>query len=272
MAERNQSLREFLRARRGSVSPESVGLGGGGSRRVPGLRREEVAQLAGVSVDYYIRLEQGRHIAPSDSVLDAVARALCLTPAQRSQLYTLVRGGAHQESRGEAVRPTAVQLLSALNVPALIVGRGTAVLASNAAHRALTTDFSQLPPERRFYAYWLFAEPAARELLAQWAESARETAGVLRTAVTQFPHDVALRGLTDELLARSSDFARLWDEHDVEVPSAGPKRYRHPVVGELELLHEVAQLSDEHWIHLYWAEPGSESELALERLGSLHSR
>jgi transcriptional regulator with XRE-family HTH domain len=264
---RNLALRDFLRARRGSVRPETAGLPEGGQRRVAGLRREEVAMLAGVSVDYYTRLEQGRDISPSDSVLESIARVLRLTPAQRSQLYTLVRAGA---GRGtpveEPVRPTVVKLLVALSIPAIVVGRGTAVIASNALHRALTTDFSAQPPERRFYAYWLFAEPAARSVLLDWAASARETVGVLRSSVTRFPEDQRLRTLVDELSASSDDFLALWKEHDVEDPSPGAKRYRHPAAGELTLLHEVAQLSGEHWIHMYWAEPGSPSERALERL------
>jgi transcriptional regulator with XRE-family HTH domain len=263
--ERNVLLKDFLRARRSGVSPSSAGLHETGSRRVAGLRREEVAMLAGMSVDYYTRLEQGRDISPSESVLDAIARVLQLTPAQRTQLYALVRdrGRTMPPEAADPIRPTALQLLGALSIPAIIVGRGTAVIASNAAHQALTVNFSQEPPERRYYAYWLFAEPAAQALLVDWARSARETAGILRTAVTRFPDDERLRELVHELSTLSPEFRELWSEFDVEAPSSGEKNYRHPIAGELTLMHEVAQLSDEHWIHMYWAEPGSASERAL---------
>jgi transcriptional regulator with XRE-family HTH domain len=265
---RNLALRDFLRARRGGVRPGTAGLLEGGQRRVSGLRREEVAMLAGVSVDYYTRLEQGRDITPSDSVLESIARALRLTPAQRSQLYTLVGAGAGRAAppAEETVRPTVLKLLGALEIPAIVVGRGTAVIASNAPHRALTTDFSRLPPERRFYAHWLFLDPAAQTILVDWAGSARETVGVLRASVTRFPDDRRLHALVGELSASSAEFLTLWGEHDVEDPSSGAKRYRHPVAGELTVLHEVAQLSVEHWIHMYWAEPGSPSERALNLL------
>ena len=151
-------------------------------------------------------------------------------------------------------------------IPAIVVGRGTAVIASNPLHRALTTNFSDLPAERRFYAYWLFADPSARAVPLDWVSSARETVGVLRASVTRFPQDQRLHDLVDELSTLSLEFRSLLDEHDFEEPSSGAKRYRHPVAGELTLLHEVAQLSDEHWLHLYWGEKGSESEGALDRL------
>ena len=269
MAEgRNEALRDFLRARRGAVQPAAAGLIEGGQRRVPGLRREEVAMLAGVSVDYYVRLEQGRNISPSDSVLDSIAGALGLTPAQRSQLYALAGGNAPRLSApaGDPVRPTVLKLLQVLDIPAIVVGRGTFVVASNPLHQALTADFSRREPERRFYAHWLFADPAARDVLLDWDRSARETVGVLRSSVTRFPADEQLHALVVELSDLSSDFRSLWKEHDVEDPSPGAKRYRHPAAGELTLLHEVAQLSDEHWIHLYWAEPGSASDRVLDRL------
>jgi transcriptional regulator with XRE-family HTH domain len=267
-AVRNEALRDFLRARRGDVAPAAAGSGEVARRRVPGLRREEVAMLAGVSVDYYARLEQGRDVFPSESVLDAIARVLQLSPAQHSQLYTLVRRNVPGSAPAveDPVRPSSLKLVDALDIPAILVGRGTRVLASNLLHRRLTTDFMSRAPEEQFYAHWLFADPAARALLEDWAASARETVGVLRSAVTRFPEDRRVRAVVDGLIGGSSDFRALWDENDVEDPSSGPKTYRHPAVGDLLLLHEVAQLSPEHWLHLYWAEPGSTSERALNRL------
>lgn len=267
---RNIALRDFLRARRAAIQPEQVGLGRDGLRRVPGLRREEVALLAGVSVDYYTRLEQGRDINPSHSVLESIARVLSLTGAQRSQLDALVRNGA----RSAAAEPSPVttsaveSLLPALNIPAIVVGRGTAVIASNHLHRALTTNFQDQPDERRYYAHWLFNDPAAQLILVEWSRSARETVGLLRAALTQFPDDAGLRRLVGGLLTSSEQFSELWDEHDVEDPSSGPKGYRHPVLGVLSLQHEVARLSGEYWLHLYWAESGSSTDQALQRLRS----
>lgn len=190
-------------------------------------------------------------------MLDAVARALLMTSAQRTQLYTLVRDDPrHSPFAVDTVRPTAVKLLDALTIPAIIVGRGTAAVASNHLHRALTMDFLRQEPERRYYAFWLFTEPGAQEILVDWARSARETVGVLRQSVTRFPDDDRLRALVDQLSALSVEFRELWSEHDVEGPSAGAKQYLHPVAGDITLLHEVAQLSEEHWLHLYWAESG----------------
>ncbi|MFG1610954.1 helix-turn-helix domain-containing protein [Actinoplanes sp. NPDC049265] len=253
--ERNSALRDFLRARRAQVSPAEAGLRAGDARRVPGLRREEVAALAGVSVDYYMRLEQGRNISPSDGVLDALARALRLSPTQRSQLYLLVRGRRTGPPAAPAAGPPDVEgLLRAIAVPAIVVGRGTRVLGSNALHQALTTDFRARPPAHRFYAHWLFADPAAAAVMVGWEQSARETVGVVRAAATRFPDDDVLARLVDELYRTGPDFRKLWDEHDVAAPSSGIKTYRLPVLGELSFQHVATQLSDEVWMHLYWAE------------------
>ncbi|WP_134765156.1 helix-turn-helix transcriptional regulator [Nocardioides sp. 1609] len=267
--QRNVALREFLRARRAAIQPSQVGLDQQGIRRVSGLRREEVAMLAGVSVDYYARLEQGRDIQPSRSVLESIARALRLTDAQRSQLYALINRDLRvAPSPPCEITRTEAGLLGALNIPALVVGRGTAIVASNQLHRALTTNFEDKPPEQRYYIHWLFNTPAAQLILVDWARSARETVGVLRAAITQFPDDSGLQDLANDLLSSSAQFKELWDEHDVEAPSSGPKGYRHPELGVLSLQHQVARLSEEHWLHLYWAEPGSSTERVLEHLQS----
>jgi transcriptional regulator with XRE-family HTH domain len=247
-----------------------VGLTERGQRRVPGLRREEVAMLAGVSVDYYTRLEQGRSISPSDAVLDSLATALRLTPAQRTHLYILARDYAPLPTHpaDDSVPASAPSLLAALTIPAIVVGRGTAVIAANRLHRALTTDFFRREPRQRFFAHWLFTDAAARDLLVDWEHSARESAGILRTSFTRFPADQRLHTLVEELTAASEPFRAFWNEHDVQDPSPGQKRYRHPVVGELTLTHEVARLPDGQWMRLYWPEPGSQSERALDLLRS----
>jgi transcriptional regulator with XRE-family HTH domain len=271
---RNLQLRDFLRARRGTIQPGDVGLAITGFRRVPGLRREEVAMLAGVSVDYYVRLEQGRDLTPSDSVLDALARALRLTSPQRSQLYMLARGTPRPNDAPprEIVRPNVRRLLEWLDTPAVVVGRGTAVLAANSLFNALIADFSVRSARKRYYAHWLFLDPTAREMLLDWEPFARETVGVLRASVTRFPADPSLQRLVEELLAGSAAFRTLWDRHDVAAPSSGQKRYRHRVAGEMTVLHEATQLPDDQWLYLYWVERGSPSEQAMNRLRASAAR
>ncbi|MFF5202054.1 helix-turn-helix domain-containing protein [Micromonospora parva] len=265
--ERNTALRDFLRSRRAQVSPAQAGLIDGSGRRVPGLRREEVAALAGVSVDYYMRLEQGRNVSPSDSVLDSLATALRLSPAQRAQLYLLVRGRSkHEADSVPGNHPNITGLLRAVAVPAIVVGRGSEVIGANALHRELTTDFDTFPLERRYYAYWLFADAGAREVMVTWEHSARETVGVLRAAVTRFPEDRRLHRLVENLNAGSPEFRELWDEHDVATPAPGVKVYRHPLIGLLALRQVAAQLADDVWLYLYWADPGTDAEATLQRL------
>ncbi|BCJ47544.1 hypothetical protein GCM10010168_19020 [Actinoplanes ianthinogenes] len=140
------------------------------------------------------------------------------------------------------------------------------MIGANGLHRELTTDFAAFPPERRYYAYWLFAVPDAREVMVEWEHSARETVGVLRAAVTRFPEDRRLHRLVESLNGTSPDFRKLWDEHDVASPAPGVKVYRHPLIGSLALRQVAAQLSDDVWLHLYWADPGTGAEPALQRL------
>jgi transcriptional regulator with XRE-family HTH domain len=181
-------LAEFLRSRRARIQPESVGLDGSGYRRVPGLRREELALLAGVSVDYYIRLEQGRDLSPSNSVLDSVARALRLEDVERAHLYALVHSPAatwidepSAVLKPQLVRPDVLRLIGFLKAPALVVGRGTSILACNSMLRALIADFDSMAPDDRSYAFWLFSDPMARQVFEErWESYARETVGVLR--------------------------------------------------------------------------------------------
>src|SRR4051794_35629757 len=267
---RNVELREFLRACRGRIRPEEAGLPVGGNRRVPGLRREELAMLAGVSVDYYVRLEQGRDVRPSDLVLDSIARVLRLTATQRAHLYTLARAepAPRDEMSREVVRPNVRRLLDFLDTPAMVVGRGTAVLGCNPLCSALITDFPARSPKERFYAHWLFTDPTAHEVLLDWEQAARETVGVLRADATRFRGDDDVRALIDELSAKSESFQALWDEHDVEAHTSGRKRYRHPVAGKLTVLHEATKLEDDQWLYLYWVERGSTSEHAMERLSA----
>jgi len=271
---RKAELREFLRSRRARLQPETVGLPASGYRRVPGLRREELAVLAGVSVDYYTRLEQGRDLSPSDSVLDALARALRLEAVERAHLYALVHSSqptpASDLANPPKVRPDVRRLLAFLKTPALVVGRGTSVLGSNALSHALIADFEAMPLEERYYAHWLFADPMARQVFEdRWEGYARETVAVLRRDTSRWPNDAALQTFIGRLATVSSEFGSWWSQHDVETHHYGSKRYNHPIVGDITVFHEATRLSDgDQYLFLYSVEPGSPSEDAMRLLES----
>ncbi|MGI5140572.1 helix-turn-helix transcriptional regulator [Streptomyces sp. CA-106110] len=265
-------LREFLRTRRAHITPEQAGIRPmPGARRVPGLRREEVAQLAGVSVDYYVRLERGRSASVSESVLRAVAQALQLDEAERDHLFALAeaigrqpRAVAEQEARAGLVR--ALENIS--EVPALLLGHRLDVLATNRPARALYLDFEALPVKERNMARYVFLNEAARDLYVDWHETAREIVGMLRLYASHHPHDPQLVQLVNELSAADQDFRRWWADHDVFLPKHGVKRYRHPQVGELTLGFEAFTPMGEadQTFGLYTVEPGSASQQALRRL------
>lgn len=270
----NDDLREFLRSRRARVSPHEVGLEEGeGVRRVPGLRREEVARLAGVSVDYYVRLERGRGVNVSESVLDALARALRLDETERGHLFAVARPhrGQPRPMAAQRVRPGLYRVLDTLtDTPALITGHRTDVLAANRLAKALYTDFDALPHRERNMARFLFLDEAARELFVDWEESARGTVAGLHLYAGRHPHDPRLAELIGELSLRDRDFRRWWADHDVLRRSHGTKRFRHPVVGDLTLEYEALNPTGDldQTLGLYTAEPGSASAQALGLLAS----
>ncbi|MCA1189534.1 MULTISPECIES: helix-turn-helix domain-containing protein [unclassified Saccharopolyspora] len=275
MAQHNRELADFLRRARGLGDPARAGLPADGRvRRVPGLRREEVALLAGVSTDYYARLEQGRRITPSPAVVAAIGRALDLDAAGRAHLATLVGRTASPRRRPNSVqrlRPGVHQLLDSLDgEPALVLGRRTDVLASNRMARALFTDFERMPAARRNYARWMFLDDGARELFADWEVHARTTVESLRLDVGADPEDRAAVALVAELRAGSREFGRWWDEHRVHQRTHGSKRLRHPVVGELTVEYETFALpgDPDTTLFVYTAEPGSSSREALGLLAS----
>ncbi|MFD7668324.1 helix-turn-helix transcriptional regulator [Streptomyces sp. NPDC059788] len=266
-------LSEFLRSRRARLQPEDVGLvHHGGRRRVPGLRREELAQLAGVSVAYYTRLEQGRGENVSAAVLDAVSDVLRLTGAERSHLTRLAGPVSRRHRpapRPQWVRPAVQDLIDAMDgVPAYVVGRRLDILGSNRLARALLGDFDAMPPGERNMAWQLFLAPAARELYADWEEKAAHVVAQLRRDVGRYPGDPKLCALIDELTGRSADFRRIWAAHDVQDKGFGRKRLAHPVVGELSLAYETLSLpaDPDQQLVTYHAEPGSPSARALLRL------
>ncbi|WP_067712351.1 helix-turn-helix transcriptional regulator [Nocardia yamanashiensis] len=265
-------LGDFLRSRRALIQPGEAGLREYGRRRVPGLRREEVAQLAGVSVDYYIRLEQGRGPHVSDSVLDAVARALRLTDPERAHLYALARPGAVAPARtagvyADALRPGARLVLDALSAPAFVLGRRMDVLAWNELGD-LVSGFSSVPAEERNQARYLFLNPRASEFYPEWETVAEETAAFLRRDAGLHPGDPKLAEMIDELSRRSEDFRRIWQGHPVKEKTYGVKRINHPSAGALELGYETLALpgDPDQLLVVYTAPPGSASALALAEL------
>jgi transcriptional regulator with XRE-family HTH domain len=265
-------LRDFLRSRRARLTPQAAGLAPHpGSRRVPGLRREEVAQLAGVSVDYYVRLERGRNLNVSEAVLDAVARALRLDDVERGHLFALARPARTQQRAAppQRVRPGLYQLLDSLgDIPALITGRRLDILAGNAMARALYTDFDALAHRERNLARYIFLDPAARSLYDDWPAAARSVVAILHVDAGRHPGDRQLAELIGDLSRRDGDFRRWWTDHDVLNNTHGTRLYHHPVAGDLTLDFEVFVPAGDQEQHLalHTAEPGSPSERGLHQL------
>ncbi|MER6787876.1 helix-turn-helix transcriptional regulator [Streptomyces sp. NPDC000658] len=272
--DRRAELSEFLRTRRARLKPEDVGLPDfGRHRRVPGLRREELAQLAGVSVAYYTRLEQGNGRNVSAEVLDAIARALRLTDAEHAHLTHLAKPKhkKKQTARSRQARPALQQLLDAMDaVPAYVIGRRSEILAWNRMAAALFGDWGELPVSERNWARLTFLRPDYHDLFVDWEQKAIDIVCVLRMEAGCHPDDPRLSALVGELSVKSEDFRRLWATHDVKEKSHGVKRMTHPLVGELSLNFEGFKLSDdsEQVMVTYHAEPGSASAEALRLLAS----
>lgn len=267
-----QNIGEFLRSRRARIQPEDVGLTGYGRRRVPGLRREELAQLAGVSVDYYVRLEQGRSPSVSDAVLDAIGRALRLDEVERVHLRNLVRPAARSRRTPAAqrVRPEVRRLLELMEgVPAFILGRRGAVLAWNALGNALY-GFEESTTTARNMARFVFRDPRAPEFYEQWDNVTEENVGFLRLEAGRYPDDPQLAALVGELSVHSERFRTLWARQDVRDKSHGPKIIVHPVVGRLDLTYEsfAAPGDVDQVLVTYLAEANSPTEERLRLLAS----
>ncbi|MGW4895611.1 helix-turn-helix domain-containing protein [Kitasatospora sp. NPDC004240] len=264
---RDNPLGEYLRARRAQLTPERAGVAVCGRRRVPGLRREEVARLAGVSTDYYTRLEQGRERSPSRQLLLSVARVLRLDEDGTDHLANLaappVRRPRHSPER---VAPALRQLMEALPAPALVTGRSLDVLALNARAAALYAGFARVDNLVRM----TFLDPAARRFHRDWEEAARAAVAALRSAAGRDRHEARLVALVGELSLHSDEFRVLWARHDVRGKSAGAKLLRHPEAGELELAYETLTLNSapEQQLVVYQAAPGSPSA---ERLALLRA-
>jgi transcriptional regulator with XRE-family HTH domain len=274
----SNELGDFLRARRATLRPGDVSLPpGSGARRTPGLRREEVAALAGLSIDYYIRLEQGRESNPSGPILDGLARALRLNQEEHAHLYALANQAAGRTARptsraSRVVRPGILQLLEIVRpCPAYVLTRTSDLLAANPETLSLHTGLADWPPEQRNTIRYTFLHPAARELFADWEHSAETSTAHLRSLAADTPDDPDVSALITELLDASPDFARLWQRHNVRQRRGEAKRFRHPQIGELTLTNEALYLPDGQRISIYQAEPGSRDQDALTMLSMIAS-
>lgn len=272
-------IREFLTSRRARLEPERVGLPRGSDRRVPGLRRGEVAALAGVSVEYYARLERGAIGGASPAVLDGLATALRMDDAEREHLYRLAHRSANvsvprrREPAAQVWRPSpSVQwLLDSMDSAAALIGNGrTDLLGWNALGRALMDEMissaNSAPPN---FARFLFLEPVARRFYPDWDAMTAVNVAQLRTEAGRNPHDQDLHALVGELSTRSEHFRRLWARHDVWHHQSGVKRYHHHLVGDLELHYNGFDLVGQPGVQMtiLTAEPGSAAEETLNLLG-----
>jgi transcriptional regulator with XRE-family HTH domain len=269
-------IREFLTSRRARITPDQAGLTAYGPRRVPGLRREEVAVLAGVSAPYYTRLERGEMSGVSESVLDALARALQLDDAERAHLFALARAAGPTTTRRprpatKQVRPSVQRLLDAITgAPALLQNARLDVLAGNQLARALYSELFRDTSGPHNHARFTFLNPAARDLYPDWGRGADDAVALLRAEAGRDPYDRDLTDLIGELSTRSEEFRTRWADHNVRLHMTGVKRFNHPVVGELTLTFEMMDLATDPGLGLltFTAEPGSTSDEALSLLGS----
>jgi transcriptional regulator with XRE-family HTH domain len=274
---RADALGEFLRGRRARLTPEDAGIVSYGARRVPGLRREELAQLAGVSPTYYARLEQGQSTNASATVIDAIARALGLDDDERTHLHDLARPAGttrRRLTRPDAARPGTVRLINAMtDVPAVVMGLRTEVLAWNRLGHALLAGHYDVtapsrPADRPNLTRMLFLDGHTRELYARWDEEAARAVASLRLVAGRHREDRALADLVGELILKSDDFSTLWARHPVHNCQSGHKHFHHPEVGDLELEFEILHLPDAtgQRVLTYTAVPGTPSEAALRLL------
>ncbi|MCS6561515.1 helix-turn-helix transcriptional regulator [Curtobacterium flaccumfaciens] len=270
--------RDFLSSRRARITPEQAGVETFGTRRrVSGLRREEVARLAGVSIDYYTRLERGNLQGVSDSVLDAIGRALQLDPAEQEHLRDLSQHQNETPRRAgrvvpvAAVRPELQYLLDVVtDAPAMIINNRQDIVAANALGFAMHSDLVAAPARPMNFSRFIFLDPQARNFYQDWQRAAHTNVAILRREAGRTPNDKDLAALIGELSMRSDDFRELWAAHDVRRHYAGVKSFRHSVVGPLELHFQTLELAEDPGLALtiYPATPGSPTADALRVLAS----
>jgi len=274
--EDKDGIREFLASRRARITPEQAGLPVYGTkRRVSGLRREEVAMLAGISVEYYTRLERGNTNGVSDEVLEGIVRALHLDEAERAHLFDLVRAAGtgnapRRRPTQERVRPGVQRILDAITAPAYVRNERLDVLAANGLGEALYSPVFDFPSRPINVARFLFLSPKASEFFIDWDTIAHDAVAILRSAAGRDPYDKRLTDLIGELSTRSDEFRVRWAAHNVKFHRTGAKRFHHPVVGDLTLSFEALELAADpgQRLNVYTAEPGSPSQEALNLLAS----
>ena len=268
-------IAEFLTSRRARITPEQAGLPTYGRRRVPGLRREEVASLAGVSIEYYRRLERGQVSGVSDSVLEALAGALQLDDAERAHLFDLARAANPTAARRrrpvqQRVRPVVQRILDSIETPALVRNARVDYLAANRLGYALYAPVFESREQPANSARFAFLDPAAAGFYSDWERVANDLVAHLRSEAGRNAYDRDLSDLVGELSTRSAEFRTRWAAHNVRFHRTGTKRLHHPVVGDLDLSYETMELSADAGLNLtvYTAEAGSASQQALDLLAS----
>jgi transcriptional regulator with XRE-family HTH domain len=277
VVDNRKDAREFLASRRARISPEKAGLPAyGGNRRVPGLRREEVALLAGISVDYYTRLERGNLNGASDTVLEALARALQLDDAECAHLFDLARAAnnsatTRRRPTPQRIRPGVQRILDAMTgAPAWVRNDRLDFLAANRLGHALYSPLIDSPARPANNARFVFLDPRATDFYTDWERAANDIVAILRSEAGRNPYDRNLSDLIGELSTRSETFRTRWADHNVRFHRTGTKQLHHPVVGHLDLTFEAMELPADTGLTLlaYTAEPDSPSQDALNLLAS----
>lgn len=272
-------VREFLMSRRARITPQMAGLPDVGPRRVPGMRRVEVAALAGVSIEYYSKLERGALAGVSVQVLDAIARALQLDDAERAHLFHLADAAAGTSQIVRPIRrstrrwipaPALQWTLDAITSPAIVVNNRQDLLATNLLGRAMHADLFTGAGDPPNFSRFIFLDDRAHEFYPDWATAADMNVAILRTSAGQDPHDKALHDLVGELSTRSPEFVRRWSSHNVRIHGTGTKRFHHQVAGDLSLNYQTMAMNAEPGLSMtiYTAEPASPSAQALTLLGA----
>lgn len=268
-------ITEFLTSRRAKITPQQAGLPTYPKRRVPGLRREEVASLAGVSIDYYRRLERGNVSGASESVLEALASALQLDDAERAHLFDLARAinptvPRRRRPVGQRVRPVVQRILDSMSTPAVVRNARVDYLAANQLGRALYAPLFESREQPANSARFTFLAPVAVDFYRDWERVADDLVAHLRSEAGRNPYDRGLSDLVGELSTRSGEFRTRWAAHNVRFHQTGAKRIHHPLAGDLELSYETMELSADSGLNVtvYTAEAGSASQQALDLLAS----
>ncbi|QTD95953.1 Helix-turn-helix protein [Streptomyces cyanogenus] len=278
--EKTGGLGEFLRARRARVTPEQAGLPATiGRRRTTGLRREEVALLAGVSIEYYRRLEQGKQHRPGAAVLDAVARVLRLDEDERRHLFALARAPRSTPSQAgtapsRLLRQDVLRLLDIVDpCPAYVLSRANDLLAANPRGLRLLPGIEEWPNRHRNTARYTFLHPAARGLYGNWEDVAAATVAHLRASAGRYPDAPDVAGVIGELVVKSEEFAALWQRYEVRHRTNGRKHFTHPATGTMTLSYEAYEIArtDGHRLIVYQAEPGSPDHDAMLLLGHVEA-